>query len=251
MEIVAIYNPRRRRVAVERHPAEAPRRLVILAGWGMPDAELLRALQPLLEPKEIIAVTQALGLGPPNQERSLCLEEPGRLSRRSCPWPSRRPRTRIPTAGRSARTRDAGIAPAAPEIIPPSRHRPTGRRPPGRARSAGTWPAARPRARADATPSDDYDVSSHASCSGCSNATTSLASKSSGRLDSTQQPHPGTSQAPCSPCGWSAPPADAWLETRRRWPGSLVAVGSLRSRSASAAAWPQRLRRAAPARPGR
>ncbi len=66
MEIVAIYNPRRRRVAVERHPAEAPRRLVILAGWGMPDAELLRALQPLLEPKEIIAVTQALGLGPPN-----------------------------------------------------------------------------------------------------------------------------------------------------------------------------------------
>jgi hypothetical protein len=35
---------------------------VILAGWGMPDAELLRALQPLLEPKEIAVVTQALGL---------------------------------------------------------------------------------------------------------------------------------------------------------------------------------------------
>ena len=28
----------------------------------MPDAELLRALQPLLEPREIAVVTQALGL---------------------------------------------------------------------------------------------------------------------------------------------------------------------------------------------
>jgi hypothetical protein len=62
MEIVTIYNPGRRRVAVERHPDDSPRRLVILAGWGMPDAELLRALQPLLEPKEIAVVTQALGL---------------------------------------------------------------------------------------------------------------------------------------------------------------------------------------------
>jgi len=47
------------------HPAtpdDSPRRLVILAGWGMPDAELLRALQPLLEPKEIAVVIQALGL---------------------------------------------------------------------------------------------------------------------------------------------------------------------------------------------
>ena len=62
MEIVTVYNPRRRRVAVERHGNDSPRRLVILAGWGMPDAELLRALRPLLEPKEIAAVTQALGL---------------------------------------------------------------------------------------------------------------------------------------------------------------------------------------------
>jgi hypothetical protein len=62
MEIVTIYNPGRRRVAVERQPDDPLRRLVILAGWGMPDAELLRALQPLLEPKEITAVTQALGL---------------------------------------------------------------------------------------------------------------------------------------------------------------------------------------------
>jgi len=35
---------------------------VILAGWGMREAELLRALRPLLEPREITAVTQALGL---------------------------------------------------------------------------------------------------------------------------------------------------------------------------------------------
>jgi hypothetical protein len=62
VEIVTIYNPRRRRVAVERHPNDPPRRLVILAGWGMPDAELLRAVRPLLDPKEIAAVTQALGL---------------------------------------------------------------------------------------------------------------------------------------------------------------------------------------------
>lgn len=62
VEIVTIYNPRRRQVAVERHPAQGPRRLVILAGWGMADAELLRAVRPLLEPKELAAVTQALGL---------------------------------------------------------------------------------------------------------------------------------------------------------------------------------------------
>jgi hypothetical protein len=62
MEIVTIYNRGRRRVAVERDPVKAPRRLVILAGWGMPDAELLRAVRPLLEPNEIAAVTQALGL---------------------------------------------------------------------------------------------------------------------------------------------------------------------------------------------
>jgi hypothetical protein len=35
---------------------------VILAGWGMADAELLRAVRPLLEPGEIALVTRALGL---------------------------------------------------------------------------------------------------------------------------------------------------------------------------------------------
>jgi hypothetical protein len=35
---------------------------VILAGWGMADAELLRAVRPLLEPEEIATVTRALGL---------------------------------------------------------------------------------------------------------------------------------------------------------------------------------------------
>jgi hypothetical protein len=62
MEIVTIYNPRRRRVAVERHGNDPPRRLVILAGWGMADADLLRAVRPLLEPEEIALVTRALGL---------------------------------------------------------------------------------------------------------------------------------------------------------------------------------------------
>ena len=62
MEIVTIYNPRRHRVAVERHPDSPPRRLVILAGWGMADAELLRAIWPLLSAEEIVAVTRALGL---------------------------------------------------------------------------------------------------------------------------------------------------------------------------------------------
>jgi len=62
MEVVAIYNPQRHRVAVERHGSNPPGRLVILAGWGMRDAELLRALRPLLEPREIAAVAQALGL---------------------------------------------------------------------------------------------------------------------------------------------------------------------------------------------
>jgi hypothetical protein len=61
MEIITIYNPRRHRVAVQRHP-DNPRRLVILAGWGMADAELLRAVRPLLEPEEIATVTRALGL---------------------------------------------------------------------------------------------------------------------------------------------------------------------------------------------
>jgi transposase len=50
---------------------------------------------------------------------------------------------------------------------------------------APTWPAAPPRARADATPSAVCDVSSLGSCSGCSNATTDLASKFFRRLDST------------------------------------------------------------------
>jgi hypothetical protein len=67
MEIVAIYNPGRRRVAVERYPDNEPRRLVILAGWGMPDAKLLHAVRPLLEPGEIAAVTQALGLDGQNR----------------------------------------------------------------------------------------------------------------------------------------------------------------------------------------
>jgi hypothetical protein len=62
MEIIAIYNPRRRRVAVQRHQGTPPRRLVILAGWGMADAELLLAVRPLLEPEEIVLVTRALGL---------------------------------------------------------------------------------------------------------------------------------------------------------------------------------------------
>jgi hypothetical protein len=62
MEIITIYNPRRRRVAVQRHPDHPPRRLVILAGWGMADADLLRAVRPLLEPEEIATVTRALGL---------------------------------------------------------------------------------------------------------------------------------------------------------------------------------------------
>jgi hypothetical protein len=62
MEIVTIYNPQRHRVAVERHRGTPPRRLVILAGWGMADAELLRAVRPLQRPEEIAAVTQALGL---------------------------------------------------------------------------------------------------------------------------------------------------------------------------------------------
>jgi transposase len=48
-----------------------------------------------------------------------------------------------------------------------------------------TWPAAPPRARAAATPSGACDTSSPGSCSGCSNTTTDLASRSSGRLDST------------------------------------------------------------------
>jgi hypothetical protein len=50
---------------------------------------------------------------------------------------------------------------------------------------APTWPGARPRARAGATPSGAADASSPASCSGCWNATTDPASKSSERLDST------------------------------------------------------------------
>jgi hypothetical protein len=62
VEIITIYNPRRRRVAVERHQGTPPWRLVILAGWGMADAELLRAVRPLLEPEEIALVTRALGL---------------------------------------------------------------------------------------------------------------------------------------------------------------------------------------------
>jgi hypothetical protein len=62
VEIVTIYNPRRRRVSVQRQPDTTPRRLVILAGWGMTDDELLRAVRPLLEDGEIAAVAQALGL---------------------------------------------------------------------------------------------------------------------------------------------------------------------------------------------
>jgi hypothetical protein len=62
VEIVTIYNPRRRRVSVQRQPDATPRRLVILAGWGMTDDELLRAVRPLLEEGEIAAVAQALGL---------------------------------------------------------------------------------------------------------------------------------------------------------------------------------------------
>jgi hypothetical protein len=62
MEVVTIYNPRRRQVAVERHPDTSPPRLVILAGWGMADADLLLAVRPLLEPEEIALVTRALGL---------------------------------------------------------------------------------------------------------------------------------------------------------------------------------------------
>ncbi len=62
MEIVTIYNPRRRQVAVQRHGNTPPRRLVILAGWGMADADLLFAVRPLLEPEEIALVTRALGL---------------------------------------------------------------------------------------------------------------------------------------------------------------------------------------------
>lgn len=61
MEVIAIYNPRRRQVAVQRHLGSPPR-LVILACWGMSDPELLRAVRPLLEPAELAAVTQALGL---------------------------------------------------------------------------------------------------------------------------------------------------------------------------------------------
>jgi hypothetical protein len=34
---------------------------VILAGWGMPDAELLRPAWPHLEPEEIVAVSRGLG----------------------------------------------------------------------------------------------------------------------------------------------------------------------------------------------
>jgi hypothetical protein len=46
---------------VQRHLDNRPP-LVILACWGMSDAELLRAVRPLLEPGERAAVTQALGL---------------------------------------------------------------------------------------------------------------------------------------------------------------------------------------------
>jgi hypothetical protein len=74
MEIVTIYNPRRRRVFVQRQPDTTPRRLVILAGWGMPDDELLRAVRPLLEEGEIAAVAQALGLQRPGPE---AVEPPG------------------------------------------------------------------------------------------------------------------------------------------------------------------------------
>jgi hypothetical protein len=74
MEIVTIYNPRRRRVSVERHLDKPPGRLVILAGWGMPDDELLRAVRPLLEEGEIAAVAQALGLQRPGPE---AVEPPG------------------------------------------------------------------------------------------------------------------------------------------------------------------------------
>jgi hypothetical protein len=62
MEIVTIYSPQRHRVAVERHLDNSPWRLVFLAGWGMPDAELLRAVRPFLGPEEIVTVTRALGL---------------------------------------------------------------------------------------------------------------------------------------------------------------------------------------------
>jgi transposase len=51
--------------------------------------------------------------------------------------------------------------------------------------TAPTWRAARPRARAAATPSGACGASSPGSCSGCWSATTSPASKSSGPLDST------------------------------------------------------------------
>jgi len=74
MEIVTIYNPRRRRVSVQRQAATSTRRLVILAGWGMPDDELLRAVRPLLEEGEIAAVAQALGLQRPGPETT---EPPG------------------------------------------------------------------------------------------------------------------------------------------------------------------------------
>jgi hypothetical protein len=50
---------------------------------------------------------------------------------------------------------------------------------------APTWPGAPPRARAGATPSGAYGASSPASCTACWSATTDLASRSSGRLDST------------------------------------------------------------------
>jgi hypothetical protein len=60
VEVIAIYNPQRRQVFVQRH-LDNPPRLVILACWGMSDAELLRAVRPLLEPHELAAVTQALG----------------------------------------------------------------------------------------------------------------------------------------------------------------------------------------------
>jgi hypothetical protein len=77
MEIVTVYNPRRRRVSVQRQPDTTPRRLVILAGWGMPDDELLRAVRPLLEEGEIAAVAQALGLHRPGPEAG---EPPGENS---------------------------------------------------------------------------------------------------------------------------------------------------------------------------